>query len=755
MSVVDGFLATWSNARRTFGEGTPQTGEQYDKSSAFTQLQSTVQTAAPGARWSGGAANAYDAVNTDHGRVLGQLAGLDQRLAAHVNQSAEVVAAGRQNLDSIRKWVVDAAASVPEGKSGDQIRLAIVQKGLTDLQRVIQQSNGDLNKIAGQMGGLRGEFEALGNGQKFKDGPQLVGPDGKPTDDEAKRRQAEKDVHGALAGDRDAAKRVEQVLGGIKPGQQLTAEQGSYLSQMQAQQHGMSVEALKTAEQRLGDQKHIIGDSWQLMSNPNVHFPKTETSVGALDNPGQMVTGSKTQLPESVQHALTRDGLHSIGAKLDPLSARTDNAHDVSTIAGIAHDGNQSLQQGTDLDRAMLDWSRDALHDPTKPGLYDSLGLGDYDKFAEARDNALGDVFNSAGRDHSSVTAELTDAKTGQQFLTDLHTHVWADTPTSIENRQSTHTLLDWIADDAHSSNDAVATRAGAAAHALAVNLDANHDRYLHPPGSPFGAEPNAANLNPQLISADAIALAPYQDALVGDLTGVKGFEKIGMTGEGDLHAARNVFAVIDSDPGAAKAFNAAAEQKILAHQQAFTDAATRGPTIADTANGDLRHAANLLGAVNGGAEQEATARGLQGAETDKAIYNIKKAGLDYLFENIPGHDLVPGIDMTRDTIEAGFLGTTSEGGTAQPNIPVYNAQHALNATYYQLATAFDARPGDPDIPPQFFSPEGRLLSPGDVAKANLDMDGYSTALENYAHNHGYGDLGNRFDRYFRQGAGK
>ncbi len=71
----------------------------------------------------------------------------------------------------------------------------------------------------------------------------------------------------------DAAKRVESVLDGVKRGQQLTPEQGSYLSQMQAQQNGMSIDALKTAEQRLGDQKHIIsGTLWQLMSNPNVNF---------------------------------------------------------------------------------------------------------------------------------------------------------------------------------------------------------------------------------------------------------------------------------------------------------------------------------------------------------------------------------------------------------------------------------------------------------------------------------------------------
>ena len=103
--MVDRFLTTWSNARQTFGEGRPQTGDQYDKSATFNQLQSTVQIAAPGSKWSGGAVNAYDAANTDHGQVLGKLAGLDQRLAAHVNQSVEVVAGGRQNLDAVRsQW---------------------------------------------------------------------------------------------------------------------------------------------------------------------------------------------------------------------------------------------------------------------------------------------------------------------------------------------------------------------------------------------------------------------------------------------------------------------------------------------------------------------------------------------------------------------------------------------------------------------------------------------------------------------------
>jgi hypothetical protein len=59
VSVINGFLSTWSNARQTFGEGTPQTGAEYDKSSDLRQAQSTVESAAPGSRWTGGAANAY------------------------------------------------------------------------------------------------------------------------------------------------------------------------------------------------------------------------------------------------------------------------------------------------------------------------------------------------------------------------------------------------------------------------------------------------------------------------------------------------------------------------------------------------------------------------------------------------------------------------------------------------------------------------------------------------------------------------
>jgi hypothetical protein len=195
--------------------------------------------------------------------VLGQMAGLDQRLAAHVDQSAEVVAAGRRNLDAVRQWVVDAAASVPPGQAGETTKMAIAQKGLSQLQEIIQKSNGELNSIGGKIDGLRDEYQALSN-QKFANegtGDEALGVKDDENKEEEAQKQAEEDVRKTLEeGDQPAAGRVEDVLGGIVPGQDLSVEQKAYLDQMASQQADMSVDDLKTAQDRLGDHKNVIGD---------------------------------------------------------------------------------------------------------------------------------------------------------------------------------------------------------------------------------------------------------------------------------------------------------------------------------------------------------------------------------------------------------------------------------------------------------------------------------------------------------------
>jgi uncharacterized protein YukE len=174
VGVLDGFLATWTKARETYGQGTPPTGERFDQSGQFRSMQSTVETAAPGSKWSGGAASAYDKANTDHSRVFGDMANLDQRLGNKVTQSANIVQTGRQNLDAVRQWVVDAAANVPPGKNREQLLLPIVSQGLGQVQQIVTDSNGQMNGVAKDIQALKNEYQALGAGQKFKEGPADV-----------------------------------------------------------------------------------------------------------------------------------------------------------------------------------------------------------------------------------------------------------------------------------------------------------------------------------------------------------------------------------------------------------------------------------------------------------------------------------------------------------------------------------------------------------------------------------------------------
>ncbi|SEH61798.1 protein of unknown function [Mycolicibacterium rutilum] len=176
--MLAAFLSTWSNARATFGQNAPQPGAQYDNSGTLLQLQSDLGSAAPGSRWTGTAASAYDTVNTEHRRVIGRIAELDQRLGAQVDRSAEVVTAGRDRLDAVRQWVLAAAASVPQNAAGERMLVPIVQKGVGDIIDVVTASNSELNAIGAQIGRLGEEYRTLSD-QKFgrEGGPQFIGPE--------------------------------------------------------------------------------------------------------------------------------------------------------------------------------------------------------------------------------------------------------------------------------------------------------------------------------------------------------------------------------------------------------------------------------------------------------------------------------------------------------------------------------------------------------------------------------------------------
>jgi len=161
MGPIEAFNATWSQARATMGEGAPQDGSALDNSAQLRQMQSQVQAAAPGERWTGAAADGYADANDGQARRLGQLAELDQQLAAEVSRSAQAVTAGRQNLDSVKQWVLDAAASVPEGENREQQLLPIARKGIGEVADVVKQTNGDLNAIGARIRTIGNQYRQL------------------------------------------------------------------------------------------------------------------------------------------------------------------------------------------------------------------------------------------------------------------------------------------------------------------------------------------------------------------------------------------------------------------------------------------------------------------------------------------------------------------------------------------------------------------------------------------------------------------
>lgn len=705
-------MTTWSSARETYGQGTPLPGAQYDKSGALTDLQSTVQTAAPSGKWRGTAADAYGKVNTQHGQALGQLAGLDQRLATEVNNSAQVVTTGRQNLDALRRWVADAAANVPPGKSGDQMRLAIAQQGLTRLQEILKQSNTESNAIGGRLRGIGDEYKLVGD-KTFKQGTgdaQNLTDDEKKKQEEEVKKRAHDDVQKTLKdGHKDAAGRVERVLGTIKPYQELTPEQSAYLNEMQSQQHDMSVKDLKSAEDRLGDKGHVIGDSWQLMSNDDV--PR---SAGKFD---EQQKGGFDTLPTSVQEAIKSPGL--LGDQ------------QMKDIAAIVKDGNPALQQGTELDREMIRKADRMMDAPLWEHSTGQPGDGSKPQY----DVVLQDIFDSAGRDHQIVHDQLTGnhGDDGQDFLHDITHHEWND------DGKAAGGLFEWT----QNSTGPEGQIAAESAQVYADYLGTHSDELLA-----INGNHQIGDMNPELVKSFTHGLMPYQEELVTDQPHVDtAFHRLDEL-SGDMTKTKGLFAVLDSQHDAAVDWNKAAYHNALGMQESFAAFAKDHPNLpaGDVRVDDLQASARLLGAIDGGMNQEtlsninnAEMSNQQANDAAKESYEFKKDILRSVFSYAPPGDVVnnafadmlagppPELGDVRISDNTGLV--TDVGLTSsQQSIGYQNTQ-----AHYAVASQF-IHQGNVHVEPRFFDTQGNLLPPNQIAPADwslYDMQ-LSTSMADY-----------------------
>jgi uncharacterized protein YukE len=162
VSVLDAFLSTWECARKTFGEGTPLGGDAFDGSAHLRTLQRDVEAAAQTPDWTGPAAERYTDANQRQGRTLGALADLDQQLRAEIERSAEVVTAGRRDLDAVRERVLAVASTLPNDAEGQRMLLPLIRNGSVEITEIVQRSHDDMSAVAERIRRIDGQYQTVG-----------------------------------------------------------------------------------------------------------------------------------------------------------------------------------------------------------------------------------------------------------------------------------------------------------------------------------------------------------------------------------------------------------------------------------------------------------------------------------------------------------------------------------------------------------------------------------------------------------------
>jgi hypothetical protein len=244
--------------------------------------------------------------------------------------------------------------------------------------------------------------------------------------------------------------------------------------------------------------------------------------------------------------------------------------------------------------------------------------------------------------------------------------------------------------------------------------------------------------MNPDLVQGWGHALDPYQKAMFGDGE-LPGFDPVdGAASGSDYDPLRNIFAVMDSDPTAAKAWNETAYEHILDYQ--------RNPDYNNLAN-----AGAMLGVIDSAAVQEMESRSANNLDNQKAVYDMKKAALGAAL-GWPAGQMPAGVGGTlADLTIKGMIGSEPTLESVQSNAPTTTVADAMNQTNFYLAE--DLVRNDPNLGEmqQYTNPDGSLKKPEQIPPTQLRD--YYLDMQEYVENRGYANAMDTFyDQYQHAG---
>ena len=508
--------------------------------------------------------------------------------------------------------------------------------------------------------------------------PELIGDAKSPED-------AERTVQEALAGNQDSAAVVKRVLDSISPEQlsgaePLTPTQASILSQMQAQQHGMSVEALSTAEGRLGDNKGIISDSWQLMSNPDIRFPETALTPGAVDDPETMVSGGFGQLPQSVQGALNSKGMAQL--------------NEVNQLTQIVKDGSVNFRQGTDLNRGMLDKATEMMSADTFHG----TSVGGRGPATVANDGmpvAL-DMLATAGQDRQAVHGIVNDPNYAERFMRGSLTNDWSDGGKAVSD------MFSWTGE----ATQAEATLAAETASAYGGWVGKLEDELMTMEGNQTLGE-----MNPEAVRGLAYGLAPFIPDLAAMSEGTHpDFIPVDVDNDiddGSMPVAKGIFSVLSTDPQASDHFNGAAAREIAQAQLGYANGFKDGLPASEI-NRNLFDSMSVQGLMDSGIHSAMNTSDMNDVAKNAALYEARKSAVEFGFAGLDAVG-VPGMDLASQGLTEAIIGEQPNASwgdkPALPDLSLSNANRQVINALAESGVAINGSdeslfaPGDPNNP--------------------------------------------------------
>lgn len=533
---------------------------------------------------------------------------------------------------------------------------------------------------------------------------------------------------------------------------EISKEQFDYLKAIYTPSWGggpegqpLSLDALKSFGDRyIGAErenlKRGLGDGVYLLGNPNLRTRQTDSNSIAevLGTNTPLVAGGLNQLPAPIRDLLSGPAASKASISNDPSGqdgsrmidvTRVDSLDDFNDLmdvlehrsedSGLASYGSQSVQLGSDVDRALIARASEiaagdenerlvskqdgTIADSSVESLLNRmLGVAGSDHIAvhdavmsatgNPSDNSMPKTFDLDGNERSFKDAEA---------LKHLLTFDWTDG--AGKHADGINKLFNWMPGAAYapdgSSAEAVleSQRAGNISTALARYFGDNKDALID-----IGDRKMAlGELNPELTRSLASAIGSHTAVLAGadpELFHTHGVSKID---ESDL---KSTFEVLNSDAAAGRIVNSLTALQVDVMQQEF------GKNPHDYGLGEVT--GRLEGAMIGGLDahiEETKIDGRHLAAHDAAVAGAMFDSAKALLTAVPGLD--PAVKVLIDTaapqVKLDLSGLPTDPDTIKADPEIQQLRNDMfddginpNAKYVQILTGyFETHPELADDP--------------------------------------------------------